>query len=71
MAQIVGTIQQHPFADVCQAMLRQALAPGAEAVFSDAEVAGMTPRLLVLLRLPALRSALRDFLANGVPAVFG
>jgi uncharacterized protein (TIGR02646 family) len=58
MAQIVGTIQQHPFADVCQAMLRQAIAPGAEIIFSDAQVAGLTPKLLVLLRLPELRSAL-------------
>ena len=43
MAQIAGTIQQHPFADVCQAMLRQAVAPGAEIVFSDAQVVGLTP----------------------------
>jgi hypothetical protein len=39
-------------------MLRQAVAPGAELVFSDAEVAGLAPDLLDLLRMPDLRAAL-------------
>jgi uncharacterized protein (TIGR02646 family) len=58
MTDIVETIRQQPFADVCQAMLRQAVAPGADLVFSDAEVAGLAPDLLVLLRMPELRAAL-------------
>jgi hypothetical protein len=55
---IEETIRQQPFADVCQAMLRQAVAPGAEVVFSDAMVAGLAPDLLPLLRMPELRTAL-------------
>jgi hypothetical protein len=55
---IVETIRQQPFADVCQAMLRQVGAPGAAVVFSDPEVAGLAPDLLTLLRMPELRAAL-------------
>ena len=58
MTVIVETIRQQPFADVCQAMLRQAVAPGAGIVFSDPEIAGLSPDLLILLRMPELRSAL-------------
>jgi uncharacterized protein (TIGR02646 family) len=58
MAEVAEMIRQQPFADVCQAMLRQAVAPGAELVFSDAEVVGLAPDLLTLLRLPELRAAL-------------
>jgi glycine/D-amino acid oxidase-like deaminating enzyme len=47
-----------PFGDVCQAMLRQAVAPGAEFIFSDAEVAGLEPDMLAHLRAPEVRSAL-------------
>jgi hypothetical protein len=39
-------------------MLGQAFAPGAEIVFSDAEVAGLAPDLLLLMRWPDLRAAL-------------
>ncbi|HEX3965983.1 MAG TPA: HNH endonuclease [Trebonia sp.] len=56
--EIAATIQQQPFADVCQAMLRQALAPGAEHIFSGAAVAGLTSDVLVYLRMPEIRSAL-------------
>lgn len=57
-AGVVEMIQQQPFADVCQAMLRQAVAPGAEVIFSDAKVVGLDPGLLALLRMPELRTAL-------------
>lgn len=56
--EIAETIKEQPFADVCQAMLRQAIAPGAEIIFSDAAVAGLAPDLLFLLRMPELRAAL-------------
>jgi hypothetical protein len=39
-------------------MLRQAVTPGAEIIFSDPEVPGLTPDLLPLLRMPDLRAAL-------------
>ncbi|HEX4833183.1 MAG TPA: HNH endonuclease [Trebonia sp.] len=52
MAEAVTTVQEQPFADVCQAMLRQAQSPGAEIVFSD------SPEILALLRDPELRDAL-------------
>ncbi|WP_156094174.1 HNH endonuclease [Lentzea aerocolonigenes] len=48
----VQTVQDQPFADVCQSMLRQAFSPGADLVFSDA------PDLLALLRRDDLRAAL-------------
>jgi hypothetical protein len=51
MNDIVETVRQQPFADACQAMLRQAEASGAEIVFSDAEIAGLAPDLLRLLRI--------------------
>ncbi|SDG98149.1 hypothetical protein SAMN05216553_11463 [Lentzea fradiae] len=52
MAENVRTVQDQPFADVCQSMLRQAFSPGADVVFSDC------PDLLVLLRREDLREAL-------------
>ncbi|HUQ57102.1 HNH endonuclease [Lentzea sp.] len=52
MRKHVRTVQGQPFADVCQSMLRQALSPGADIVFSD------SPDLLELLRSPDLRQAL-------------
>jgi hypothetical protein len=52
MQEQVRTVQDQPFADVCQSMLRQAFSPGADVVFSD------SPDLLVLLRKPELREAL-------------
>ncbi|WP_157984587.1 hypothetical protein [Lentzea terrae] len=45
-------MQDQPFADVCQSMLRQAFSPGADVVFSD------SPDLLALLRTDELRAAL-------------
>lgn len=56
--EISWTIQQQPFADVCQAMLRQAVAPEAELIFSDPEIAGLEPDVLVYLRMPEIRAAL-------------
>lgn len=52
MRKHVQTVQDQPFADVCQSMLRQAFSPGADVVFSD------SPDVLVLLRKPELREAL-------------
>ncbi|MEU3650739.1 HNH endonuclease [Lentzea sp. NPDC034063] len=52
MLEHVQTVQDQPFADVCQSMLRQAFSPGADIVFSD------SPDLLALLRKPELRKAL-------------
>jgi hypothetical protein len=51
-AAAVLTVQEQPFADVCQSMLRQAESPGAETVFAD------PPAVLPLLRLPELRASL-------------
>jgi hypothetical protein len=50
--QAVLTVREQPFADVCQSMLRQSAAPGAEDIFAD------SPSVLALLRLPELRTAL-------------
>ncbi|MFC3898820.1 HNH endonuclease [Lentzea rhizosphaerae] len=52
MREQVQTVQDQPFADVCQSMLRQAFSPGADVVFSD------SPDLLALLRRDDLRAAL-------------
>ncbi|WP_258947019.1 HNH endonuclease [Lentzea californiensis] len=52
MQEHVRTVQDQPMADVCQSMLRQALSPGADIVFSD------SPALLALLRRIDLREAL-------------
>lgn len=52
MQEHVQTVQDQPFADVCQSMLRQAFSPGADVVFSD------SPDLLALLRTDELRAAL-------------
>lgn len=52
MQKHVRTVQEQPFADVCQSMLRQAFSPGADAVFSD------SPDLLSLLRTDELQAAL-------------
>jgi hypothetical protein len=52
MAKAVATVREQPFADVCQAMLRQAEAPGAEIIFAD------SPEVLGLLRASEVRSAL-------------
>jgi hypothetical protein len=52
MQRHVRTVQDQPFADVCQSMLRQAFSPGADIVFSD------SPDLLALLRTDELRAAL-------------
>lgn len=56
--EIAATIRQQPFADVCQAMLRQATAPGAERIFSGNDVVGLTSDLLVYLRMPEIRNVL-------------
>lgn len=45
-----AAVRDQPFADVCQAMLRQVELPGAERIFTEVE--------LQLLRLPKLRAAL-------------
>jgi len=58
LKEITQVIREQPFGDVCQAMLRQAVAPGAELIFSDAEVAGLEPDMLAYLRTPEVRSAL-------------
>jgi hypothetical protein len=52
MHDAILTVREQPFADVCQAMLRQAQSPGAEIIFSD------TPALLSVLRLLDVRTAL-------------
>lgn len=52
MRKLVQTVQEQPFADVCQSMLRQALSPGAAVVFDD------SPDVLALLRTDELRAAL-------------
>ncbi|MEV6715019.1 HNH endonuclease [Lentzea sp. NPDC051208] len=52
MLEHVQTVQDQPMADVCQSMLREALSPGADVVFSE------SLDLLVLLRREDLRSAL-------------
>ena len=52
MAQMVETVREQPFADVCQAMLRQAVAPGAAALFWD------FPDLVETLRFQPLRDLL-------------
>jgi hypothetical protein len=52
MRDIVRTVREQPCADVCQAMLRQAVGPGAGVIFSD------TPQVLAVLRLPDVRAAL-------------
>jgi hypothetical protein len=51
-------IREQPFGDVCQAMLRQAVTPRAELIFSDTMVAGLEPDMLAYLRAPEVRSAL-------------
>jgi hypothetical protein len=58
LAETAQMIREQPFGDVCQAMLRQAVAPGAELIFSDATVAGLGPDMLGCLRAPEVRSAL-------------
>ena len=58
LKEVAQLIREQPFGDVCQAMLRQAVAPGAELIFSDAEVSGLEPDMLAHLRTPAVRSAL-------------
>lgn len=58
LEKVAQLISEQPFGDVCQAMLRQAFAPGAELIFSDAEVAGLEPDMLAYLRTPEVRSAL-------------
>lgn len=52
MNEAMLTVLEQPFADVCQAMLRQAQTPGAEVIFSDA------PVILDILRLSEVRSVL-------------
>jgi hypothetical protein len=52
MREAVLTVREQPFADVCQAMLRQAEMPGGELIFDD------RPGILDLLRTPEVRSAL-------------
>jgi DNA-binding protein Fis len=52
MREMVLTVREQPFADVCQSMLRQAQARQAEIIF------GETPGVLGLLRMPELRNAL-------------
>jgi hypothetical protein len=52
MQEQVQTVQDQPFADVCQSMLRQAFSSGADVVFSD------SPDVLALLRTEELRAAL-------------
>lgn len=58
LAEAAQMIREQPFGDVCQAMLRQAAAPGAEVIFSDAKVAGLQPDMLAYLRAPEVRSVL-------------
>jgi hypothetical protein len=58
LERVAQLIREQPFGDVCQAMLRQAVAPGAELIFSDAEVAGLEPDMLGYLRTIEVRSAL-------------
>jgi hypothetical protein len=58
LEEITQVIREQPFGDVCQAMLRQAVAPGAELIFSDTEVVGLEPDMLAYLRAPEVRSAL-------------
>lgn len=52
MSSMLRTVREQPCADVCQAMLLQALGPLAEIVFAD------TPEVLAILRLPDLRDGL-------------
>lgn len=52
MSQMIRTVQDQPFADVCQSMLRQAVSPGAAVIFAD------EPDVLVLFRDTGLRRAL-------------
>jgi hypothetical protein len=52
MAYWIHVVREQPFADVCQSMLRQAMAPGAAVVFAD------QPWVLDMLREPELRAAL-------------
>lgn len=52
MDQAVLTVQEQPFADVCQSMLRQSEAAGAEIVFAD------RPEILNILRIAELGAAL-------------
>lgn len=54
MDKMVRIVQAQPFADVCQSMLRQAVAPGSDIIFAD------SLDVLALLRLPELRLALLD-----------
>jgi HNH endonuclease len=58
LEKVAQLIREQPFGDVCQAMLRQAVAPGAELIFSDAEVAGLEPDMLGYLRTSEVRSVL-------------
>lgn len=58
LEEITDVIREQPFGDVCQAMLRQAFAPGAELIFSDPEVPGLGPDMLGPLRAREVRSAL-------------
>jgi hypothetical protein len=52
MEEMLQTVQEQPFADVCQAMLRQAVTPGAKVLFRT------TPDVLELLRFDPLRELL-------------
>ncbi|MEU8240085.1 hypothetical protein AB0C07_17705 [Actinoplanes missouriensis] len=49
---LVRTIREQPFADVCQAMLRQVVMPGAGTVFAD------MPEVAAVLREPRVREEL-------------
>jgi hypothetical protein len=51
MREAVITVQEQPFADVCQSLLRLALSPGVTRVIDD-------PRVLDLPRRPELRRSL-------------
>lgn len=53
MSEWAQTVREQPFADVCQAMFRQAWCPGAAEIFSADDE-------LELLRMPELRTALLD-----------
>jgi hypothetical protein len=52
MHELIRTVREQPCAEVCQAMLRQAVGPGAKTVFRK------TPGVLAVLRSPEIRAAL-------------
>ncbi|MYS83486.1 hypothetical protein [Embleya scabrispora] len=64
MASVVLTIREQPFADVCQSMLRQATAPGADILSADA------PSILELLRTPELNHVLPEQRARSAAQVY-